>query len=110
MALLIARHWKVSFRPHPTFYSPEASHLLSVVMPDFIARKVPIDQPQCSPDLLFSFALIGDEGVGKTSLLVQMVEDRFVSEIIPSAANDYGLRMFHSPGKNCIINMRFVLR
>jgi len=68
-----------------------------VVMPDFIARKLLIDQTQCNPGLLFSFALVGDHGVGKTSLLVQMVEDRFVSEIIPSAANDYGLRMFHSP-------------
>ena len=58
--------------------------------------------PEESEEFMYKVVLVGDENVGKTSILVRYTEKKFVESYIPTLGTDFAVKVVELKGDNNI--------
>ncbi len=52
-------------------------------------------------DFLFKIVIVGNQGVGKSSLFIRFCDDNFVDNYLPTIGVDFRFKMIEWEGKVC---------
>lgn len=56
-------------------------------------------------DFLFKIVIVGNQGVGKSSLFIRFCDDNFVDNYLPTIGVDFRFKMFEVQDKICKLQL-----